>query len=339
MSDEKFLKSTTNLKQVVPLLINHKIPPTPANYALWYTYVDNMIPELTRDMQQVLTQYSSCPPSKNSELYNKYIADRETITLNELKSNIEVLLTSVSGSMTDTLSSTHEFAKVLDKSFSQLEKVTDTHLSMDEIMAIIRQLLNQSHHIRSSSDFLASQLQQASGEIQSLKEQLSRVQKEALFDSLTGLYNRRSFDQDLNSMCASQQSFALIILDIDHFKRINDTFGHLFGDAVLKKVAQKLQQNTAHEGTTAYRFGGEEFALIVPEQSLRITRQYAESLRRAISKTQTRDKKTGKIFKNITASFGVAEKVDSENAIALIERTDKLLYEAKQLGRNRVMPL
>lgn len=130
----------------------------------------------------------------------------------------------------------------------------------------------------------------------------------------------------------------LILADIDHFKSFNDTYGHLFGDTVIKGIARRLHLS-CRDGIQAYRFGGEEFALIVPNKTLRIARQFGESLRRAVEKLSIKDRRTSEQVGNITISMGVAEFQPGESAESLIERADKLLYEAKELGRNRVMPI
>ncbi len=316
---------------------NH-VPATPANYALWYTYVDNAIPQLNRELDTVLENYGICPPATGEQLYKNFVASRAETDMHDLRANIELLIGQVASSMTDTLADTSNFSAMIDKSFENLEKVKDDNMSLEEVMTVVRQLVDESKEIRHSTKFLNNQLESASEEIQRLKSELAEVQQDALFDSLTSLYNRRSFDNDLHTLCQAGQNLCLILADIDHFKGYNDNFGHLFGDAVIKGIAKRLHIN-ARDGVHAYRFGGEEFALVVPNKQLRIARQYAESLRRSIEKLSIKDKRTGKQVGNITASFGVAELQVDESAESLIERADKLLYEAKQLGRNRVMPL
>ncbi|MEF1188262.1 GGDEF domain-containing protein [Vibrio parahaemolyticus] len=337
MTDE-FKKSTANLKKAVPLMIKNHVAATPANYALWYTYVDKTIPELNFEMDEVLEHYGICPPAANKQLYNNYVASRAETSLEDLKTNVEVLLHEVSSSMSDTLSDTSSFSEMVDKSFNKLEKVEDNSLSIEEVMVVIRQLVSESHEIRHSTKFLNRQLTNASEEISRLKNQLAEVQKDALFDGLSNLYNRRAFDTDLSMLINANQAMTLILLDIDHFKAFNDNYGHLFGDTVLKAIARRLQQS-CRDGVSAYRFGGEEFALIVPNKSLRIARQYADTLRRMIEKLRVRDKRSGTQVHSITASFGVAEFEVGDTVDSLVNKADKQLYEAKQLGRNRVMPI
>jgi len=338
MNKDEFQKSTANLKKAVPLMMKNRVSTTPANYALWYTYVDNAIPQLNKDMDNVLEQYGICPPTVGDQLYNNYVASKAETNMHELRASIEVLVTEVASSMTDTIADTSAFSEMIDKSFGELSQVDNEGMSIDEVMSLVRQLVSESRDIRHSTQFLNSQLNTASSEIAKLKSQLMEVQKDAMFDSLSSLYNRRSFDNDLKTLCETNQAMCLILLDIDYFKSFNDTYGHLFGDTVIKGLARKLQLN-CREGITAYRFGGEEFALIVPNKSLRIARQFAETNRRAIEKLSIKDRRSGQQVANITASFGVAEFQKGDTAESLIERVDKLLYEAKSLGRNRVMPI
>ena len=338
MKKDEFQKSTANLKKAVPLMMKNRVSTTPANYALWYTYVDNAIPQLNKDMDGVLEHYGICPPALGEQLYNDYVASKSETTINDLRANLELLVSEVSSSMNDTLTDTSAFSEMIDKSFEDLSQVDSNSMSIDEVMSLVRQLVSESQNIRHSTQFLNSQLNAATTEISKLKSQLVEVQKDVLFDSLTTLYNRRSFNKDLQMLCESDQALCLVLLDIDHFKTFNDTYGHLFGDTVLKGIARKLKM-TCRDGISAYRFGGEEFAMIIPNKSLRIARQIADTSRRSLEKLSIKDRRSGEQVGNITASFGVAELQPNETADSLIERADKLLYEAKSLGRNRVMPL
>ncbi|MCG9581019.1 GGDEF domain-containing protein [Vibrio tubiashii] len=338
MTDDDFKKSTANLKKAVPLMMKNHVAATPANYALWYTYVDNAIPQLNRELDSVVENYGVCPPAAGEQLYNNYVASRSETDMLELRTNIEILVNEVASSMTDTLTDTSQFSQLIDKSFDNLERVEGEAMSMDEVMTVIRQLVVESREIRHSTRFLNNQLETATKEINLLKTQLAEVQQDALFDALTSLYNRRAFDNDISTLTRSEQKMCLILADIDHFKSFNDTYGHLFGDTVIKGIARRLQLS-CRDGIQAYRFGGEEFALIVPNKTLRIARQFGESLRRAVEKLSIKDRRTAQQVGNITISMGVAELQPGESAESLIERADKLLYEAKELGRNRVMPI
>lgn len=338
MSKKEFQKATENLRKAVPLMIKNQVATTPSNYALWYTYVDNALPELNKELDQVVDEHGICPPAKGEALYREYVANKTESDVQQLRQSLERMLTEVSHSMNDTLVNTNNFQQKIDKSFSSLERVEDEGLSFDEVMGLVRNLMLESQDIRHTTQFLNSQLSVASGEIEQLKEQLTQFQQDALFDGLSNLLNRRAFDRDLSAYCLGDTPFSLVILDIDHFKNYNDQFGHLFGDSVIKSLAKRLQAS-CRDGISAYRFGGEEFAFIVPNKNLRLSIRFAESVRTALEKLTIRDRRSGKQVDSITASFGVAEFKTGEQGKDIVDKADIQLYEAKRLGRNRVMPI
>ncbi|WP_306117761.1 MULTISPECIES: GGDEF domain-containing protein [unclassified Roseitalea] len=158
----------------------------------------------------------------------------------------------------------------------------------------------------------------------------------ALTDPLTGLQNRRYFDDALGEFMREfgsiDRPLAMLILDIDHFKQVNDTYGHDGGDMVLRAVSLCLLQHTRYHDVLA-RIGGEEFAVILPNTDAPALQRIAERIRAAIADLPVVLKETRV---PITASFGIAVWDGGENAQALIKRADENLYAAKSGGRNRV---
>ncbi|WP_404341229.1 GGDEF domain-containing protein [Pseudoalteromonas mariniglutinosa] len=161
-----------------------------------------------------------------------------------------------------------------------------------------------------------------------LAKKNQEIKKIAETDTLTQLYNRDKFEQYLLATLKTQRPLAMIMLDIDFFKLINDTHGHLIGDKALVAVAERLQQQLNSNAFFA-RWGGEEFVIILPEQSLRQAVDIAESLRNCIASFPIQGEQ-------LTISLGVTERQPSDSIYNLIERADKALYKAKQQGRNRV---
>ncbi|RJG50627.1 GGDEF domain-containing protein [Motilimonas pumila] len=338
MSKKEFQQASDNLRKAVPLMIKNQVPTTPTNYALWYTYVDNVIPEMNKELDQVIADYGLCPPASLENLYRNFVASKTETDVRQLRGSLELLLNEAAHSMSDTLADSSAFQDKIEKCFDGLSRVEDEGLSFEEVMELVRTVVSESKEIRHSTRFLNNQLTSASNEIERLKDQLAQVQEDALHDQLSGLFNRRAFDNDLSVLCDGNAKMSLILVDIDHFKKFNDEYGHLFGDVVIKAVAKRLQLS-CRDGTTAYRFGGEEFALVVPNKKLSVARQLAESMRRAIEKVSVKDKRSNRQVDAITASFGVAEYQVGESASSLVDRVDKQLYEAKRLGRNRVLPM
>jgi two-component system, cell cycle response regulator len=155
-------------------------------------------------------------------------------------------------------------------------------------------------------------------------------------DAVTGARNRRSFDEEGRALIAacreSGASLALVALDIDHFKRVNDTFGHDVGDAVLKEFVQRiLQASKRRDGL--FRTGGEEFAMLLPHSNIAAAASFAEVLRRQFEATPFSG--AGRL----TASFGVAVLLPGDTLDSLMKRADRALYEAKGAGRNQVQCL
>ncbi|MCI3944107.1 sensor domain-containing diguanylate cyclase [Pseudomonas syringae] len=152
-------------------------------------------------------------------------------------------------------------------------------------------------------------------------------------DTLTGLDNRRAAEHTLERMIStawiSGNSFSLIICDIDHFKQVNDRYGHPAGDAALKSVAS-IFKHQIRTFDVAARWGGEEFLIMVPDSSLEQAVELADRIRKGIERLEIPE--TG----SVTLSLGVAELGPGETAASLIQRADKALYQAKRLGRNRV---
>ena len=162
-----------------------------------------------------------------------------------------------------------------------------------------------------------------------------RLEKMAITDKLTGAYNRYAFDIVINSILKDIQRkkfiLSVILFDIDYFKKVNDEFGHLAGDAVIKNIV-KISMNTIRESDVLCRWGGEEFLILLKECSLDDAYEISEKIRKTIRRTPI-VYEGKKIFSTI--SLGVSQYHPSEKKDSLISRVDKLLYTAKQNGRDR----
>jgi two-component system, cell cycle response regulator len=176
--------------------------------------------------------------------------------------------------------------------------------------------------------------------LQSLTESLSArsvtLEHEALTDGLTGMHNRRYFDdamaEYLEQFRKIDKPIGLLILDLDHFKKVNDTYGHDVGDEVLRQIARCLQEFTRYHDVVA-RLGGEEFAVVAPNMSRESLYKLADRMRHAISGLNI---KSGNVQLRVTMSIGLAIWDHKESADELYKRADMQLYQAKRTGRNRV---
>jgi diguanylate cyclase (GGDEF)-like protein len=165
-----------------------------------------------------------------------------------------------------------------------------------------------------------------------------KLRNQSIRDPLTGLFNRRYLEESLELECSraerSREPIAVVMLDVDHFKRFNDTFGHDAGDVVLKHVGEILRRSI-RQGDLACRYGGEEFVLVMPGTSVAEAAEVAERVRESIKRLEVayRNQSLGKI----TISLGVApHPAAGQTPAELIEAADQMLYAAKSAGRDRV---
>ncbi len=166
-----------------------------------------------------------------------------------------------------------------------------------------------------------------------------RFERDALMDGLTGLHNRRWLNDKLPRLVSRYQRdenpLCIFMLDVDHFKKFNDTYGHIAGDEVLSAVARELMDNLRPTDLGA-RYGGEEFLVILPNTTLDGAKAAAERMREAVA-ARAVEIGDGRTLPAVTVSLGIAEAGPGDNAESLTERADSALYQAKESGRNRVV--
>ena len=333
----EYEKSSLVLKKALTLMVKNRIPPNPNHYSVWYTFADKSNFDLCREMSDVIAR-GFCTETKSRELYNKYIASESEKSLELIKKDLEKMVCEMSSSITDASAGTALFQSKISTSFDKLKKAENGGLTIEETMSVMHEMVKNSKEVAKNVEVFSRQLSKAQMEISELKDQISLFQRDACTDALTDLLNRRSFEIDLNSLGERDVPFSIIMCDIDYFKRLNDTYGHQVGDIALRMVARVFSEKT-RESAMAYRYGGEEFVMLLPETPVSIARQIADSMRRRIEKLSIIIKETGTKVSNVTASFGVAASDGSESPSAAVKQADQQLYEAKRLGRNRVMPM
>jgi diguanylate cyclase len=195
--------------------------------------------------------------------------------------------------------------------------------------------------MRNSVQALQEQVLSSQREIDQLRADLTRTREEATLCPLTRVLNRRGFDQRLHDMLRhpppAGSTHCLIMIDIDHFKRVNDTHGHQVGDRVLEGLGTVLRSMPAEPGMACARYGGEEFAILLPDTSLNKAVQMAEAVRSRTRGIRLRNRSTQAVELTVTVSAGVAAWRPGEDASAWIGCADAALYRSKAGGRDRVM--
>lgn len=341
-SKEELAYSLSNLRKCIPLMGKYCIPTTPMHYAVWYAYVAQTDPVIIKEIDEAIKETGFCTKVTSEMLYNKHLAskaERESIML---KQSLESMVHDLVSSVDDTIAQTTNFNNMIDRHFTRLSELDNQKLSIEDTMKLVRSIVQNAQEIRESSDEFSAKLAQAQNEIKKLKQELNIVKVETTTDALTGLFNRRALDNDLKHFVDANLPFSLIMIDLDHFKNINDTYGHRIGDMVLKAAAKVLEDRTNGGTGRAYRYGGEELVVILRDKPLYIARKFADVCRTDIEKISVKSRTQNKnktLLSIVTASFGVASYEKGDTVYKIVDKADMQLYQAKKLGRNRVMPM
>jgi diguanylate cyclase len=306
----------------------------PTSYALWYEHSAGLNPALSAVLEEGIATGRSLTDADVSRLYAQYIVRRDGDAIERIHERLLVLLKETSEIVSDTGSHTVQFTETLVDQSLRLKQPA----SLDLIRSIVSELLTEAQHMCAANATLARQLDTSSQEVLNLTHRLERMQVEALNDPLTGLLNRRGFERaiaELGIPPGQLNGAALLVVDIDHFKRVNDSHGHLVGDQVLCAAAQVLRARTKGSDITA-RLGGDEFAVLLPRTSLTGAVALAEQIRTTLLDSRLRRIDREEYIENLTLSVGVAEARPADQLADLLRRADTALYQAKRSGRNQV---
>lgn len=313
-----------------------KIPPAPKNFEVWYVYYANIHPGLKAEINQMLQDEKQITESDCTKLYGKYLSEDRHQELYEIAGDqINSTLHDVSGLMENIKSATSEYGISLKSVNGKLTSIKTTK----DLANIVGEITADTGRMLKHNKKLEEQLDLSSKAMKELRHDLERVRREAMTDGLTGLSNRKSFDEQIKRIIEESKKeekiFTLLMVDIDHFKNFNDNFGHQVGDQVLRLVARVLTDGVKGRDIAA-RYGGEEFSIILPETNLNAGITVGESLRKAIATKDVINRTSGEHLGKITMSVGVAQYYGNESPEDLIERADAALYTAKHNGRNQV---
>ncbi|WP_350333886.1 GGDEF domain-containing protein [Coralliovum pocilloporae] len=314
-----------------------EVPAYPRNYELFYTYAVGFNHTLNKAINEILRARGRLSMEEVESIYDEFLSP------NRLGDRIE----EVGGKLTDEIGdvlemlvksqgSTSEYGESLAVAATELA----TSKSSSEATKVIKNLITATKGIIDNNNKLHVQLTEAQGQISDLQENLETIMFESLTDELTTLANRKHFDQSMErALTDAEQSgkpLTLLVTDIDHFKKFNDTYGHQTGDQVLRLVALSVKQNVKGQDIPC-RYGGEEFTVILPDTSMEQAEVVAENIRAAVQGKELVKRSTGENLGRVTISIGISQFRTGDNPSTMIERADACLYAAKENGRNVVI--
>ncbi len=332
-SEEDVQASAELARLTLAVLAKFNLPSTPENYTLCYEYIGGSNPPL-RSALEAHAKDGTLGADSAHELFLRYVSTCNEERLGQVRQEILHLIRNLQNQLHETGGEATRVQSALEITHRELSKPLDSQ----GLERVISALKRETDSLRSSGMRLQENLDGHSEEIERLRGELELARREAITDPLTGLANRKAFAASLESALTDADArghVSLLLVDIDHFKGINDTYGHLIGDRVLGFVADALKKAVSPPATAA-RYGGEEFALILPDAAPDEARGLAEAIRGTIEKTRLVRKRNRDPIRQVTVSVGIATFRRGELAETFIERADRALYAAKAAGRNRV---
>jgi diguanylate cyclase len=322
-------------KTALALMTECEIAATPENFELFYAYVSGETPAIAQVMGGLIASRAPFTPEMLLDLRLRCLSSaRAARAMDSFGSGINDVIGAVLGKLEAAGKQTVDYQNTLSAASGAL----GGNGSSDEFRAMVGGLIAATREMEQRTKSLEGELQKSSAQVRELRSKLDNVRKESLTDPLTGIANRKAFDDAAAqaSTHTGNEQVTLLLCDIDHFKKFNDSWGHQTGDQVLRLVANCLAENVKGRDTAA-RYGGEEFAVLLRGTSLAAASKVAEQIRATVETKKLVKKSTGDILGTITISIGVAQFARGEGVEAVVRRADACLYGAKSHGRNLVI--
>ncbi|MBC7767211.1 MAG: diguanylate cyclase [Phycisphaerales bacterium] len=323
-------------QQIIAALRANAVPPTPSNYELWTAHQMGVLPALSREILELVESGNTLTDEITAALFERHIgATRFSLDVIETGESIARELSAVVTTLRTAGKRAGDYASELQDASSGLDRGLDAA----SLKSVVAQLVATTRDMLAHNLELERQMDVSADQVATLQETLHSVKLEALTDALSGLANRKHFDEALRRQIADAAQndvpLCLVLCDIDHFKRFNDTWGHPIGDSIIRFIAQALRQN-ATGARLAARYGGEEFAMLLPATSPAQAHEAVERVRQTVRAQKLTRKSTGESLGVVTLSFGIAALKPGETSASLVERADAYLYRSKRAGRDRI---
>jgi len=311
-----------------------KVWPTALNFELWTYLVADPNSALAKEIQRLLQSGETITDVIAEELAATYLPKAK---LNEQIRDAGDVLTKELTAVSEAIQAAKMHNAAYGATLAGATKDLDGEVKVDALKAMVGGLTSATRQVQRHNASLEKRLAESSEEVARLKEHLEQVRRDATTDGLTNLANRKAFDEELERACieadAQQTSITLAVLDIDHFKSFNDTWGHQTGDQVLRYVASVIGR-VGEEPRMAARYGGEEFAVLFPSESMAAVRGQLDLVREEVGSRTLKRRSTNQDLGAVTISIGLAQRFQGEPGASLVERADAALYASKRAGRN-----
>lgn len=322
--------------QALQKLDQDSLDPTPNNYAIYYHLCLGDMPALMAAYHAAIAT-GKITQALCDDFYNKhFMQDAEVLFIKDASTVIDHELQKVMNLLEATLKGTDQFGSNLTKFTGALTE----DVPLEALRAAVAKIAEETREVASQNYKLREELAATTTQLSDMRDDFDRVHKEAQIDPLTEVGNRKFFDTEMARTLKTVQTeggfLSLLMIDIDHFKKFNDTHGHLIGDQVLRLVARTLVENLKGRDIIA-RYGGEEFVIVLAHTALHDAERVANQLRSSLAAKHIKRRGSNESLGVVTISLGAAEYRAGEDRDSFIGRADAALYRAKQSGRNKVV--
>jgi diguanylate cyclase len=323
-------------KSALDLMGECAVPATPDNYELFYAYAAGNHPAIQQVMGPLIAAARPFTPELLHDLRLRCLPSARTAdAMDQLTGGMDTAIDDMLGRLEAAGRDAVHYSNTLSAASGQLGR----ERSPADLAKLVEGLMAATRAMEQRARSLENELQASSEQVSELRAKLDDVRKESLTDPLTGIANRKAFDDAGRAAVAAAadgEDVSLLLCDIDHFKKFNDSWGHQTGDQVLRLVASCLSENVKGRDTAA-RYGGEEFAVVLRGIGLAAAARLADQIRATVQTKKLVKKSTGDVLGSITISIGVAQFAKGEAIEAVVRRADACLYGAKSHGRNLVV--
>lgn len=328
-------KSAELLRVALRLMNEHAAALNPVTYTVWYEYASGANAQLNQALDRLCQTQPKLDDAAMQQLYSEHIADVDENAMESISRELLRVMTNMAEKAQGTSARAEDFGLQLGKFTHALQSQ-----NADTLRKQVQQVMVQTESMQYSATELQAQVASSREEIDRLRTDLENAREDALTDGLTRVLNRKGLqhhlDQLLSQPLAQGDTHSLVMLDIDHFKQINDNHGHLMGDNVLTAIGELLRRTMAKPEQLVGRWGGEEFLLLLPHTPLTQSTEVAEKVRALTKAIKLRNRTSQEVMMVVTVSAGIASLRPGEDAHDWIARADAALYQSKQGGRDRV---
>jgi diguanylate cyclase len=312
-----------------------RVPPTPNNFHLWFKYSLGTSSDLKRAIDILIGNKRKFDATTNHDLFATYVGSHSTdaAVASDVSEQLHSVMASAKQFLTTAISDNRSQIRAISDVADRSEAGVDPKL-------LVESLMNEVATAATRATKLEANFVEKTRELDMIRDSLNKSEERARTDILTGLPNRRALEEFFRTAqiraMEKGEPLSIFLIDIDHFKKFNDDFGHGVGDQVLRLMAKVLRERVRETDLPA-RYGGEELIAVLPGAELATCHAIAERIRSSISECRITRRATGEILPNITVSIGVGQFQLGESMADLIDRCDRALYLAKKTGRNRVV--